>query len=558
MQFRIVSSLVASLVLGALSPCAGQDPKGFYVNEELGFRVKVPEEWSEIPVRIDENWIVSKFLSKKTWLSKSKEWNEEHRPLMTVIVFTEDATRFKGWAQQQRGNTTFTRITDLPYRDYQDYLKRNLANGYFFQVEETGESAGTKLDRFEILQHKRDPAKRLLAWVFHGEDMDVAIEFEVLEDRIDRLRAVCEQSLASFRFDEGGKLRSKGPSTGPADAALADSKLWTEFRDEWKKAPRKERHRLRKDVEERRFEKLRETTPESWTITESKHFLVISHADPKTTKRMTDSIETFREWCNETLGELTDEYVRRGVLRICADDAEYMAYFKGSGDSWTFSSGEDREIVTYKDGYAGSSGLGAGELFDDILEMYLADLDPLLLMYTPSWLRAGMVDFVTSANIKGNELDFRVDDYEREELKELERQGKLKTLRELMTLDEEAYWKEVSTGRRTRSQLTNAFRFLIGPARSQPQLKHFLFNYLTAVIVVADEHRKKWEAEPVEVDKEPETEEQEEARVKKQSKDDSWRKKRRAIHEAVSLKALTFDAKTWERLENAYGKFAKN
>ena len=68
MQFRIVSSLVASLVLGALNPCAGQDAKGFYVNEELGFRVKVPEEWSEIPVRIDENWIVSKFLSKKTWL----------------------------------------------------------------------------------------------------------------------------------------------------------------------------------------------------------------------------------------------------------------------------------------------------------------------------------------------------------------------------------------------------------------------------------------------------------------------------------------------------------
>src|SRR5690606_15552577 len=96
------------------------------------------------------------------------------------------------------------------------YLLRNLENGYYFEREEerAAEVAGQPVSRFEIAQHKSEPKKKLLCWVFHGEDMNVAVEFEVLEDRIDRLRRECEQSLASFRFTRGGRLETGGPVTG--------------------------------------------------------------------------------------------------------------------------------------------------------------------------------------------------------------------------------------------------------------------------------------------------------------------------------------------------------
>lgn len=559
MKSRLVALALAG-AFAALAPSTrAQVVRGTYIDEELGFRVRVPDDWSEIPVRIDENWIVAKFLSSKTWLSKSRDWNEEHRPLMTVIVFTEDAKRFQGWAKTRRGNTTFVRITELPYQNYRDYLKRNLESGYFYDTEDETEIAGCKVSRFEILQHKSEPKKRLFTHVFHGEDMDVAIEIEVLEDRIDRLRSVCEHTLQSFRFDDGGKLSAAGPSTGSKDAATEDSTLWTKFRDEWKKAPAEERLRIRKDIEERRFDRLRKSTPDSWKVFDTENFLVITHADDKITKKYVESLESFRDWCDEHFGGLSDDYVRKGVLRICNDRAEYEAYrYKVSGDSWTALLDEDREVVTYQDSYSGSSGEGIAELFDDVLEMYLADVDPLLLQYTPSWLRTGLTNYVTAAWMKGRKIDFRVDDWEREDMKQAERDDKLLSLRELTSLDEETYWKELRVERSIRSQLTTAFRFIMGPGRGQKALRTFLHDYMAAVIEIAAKHREEWEALPTTYEKAAETEEEEEARAKKQRTDEGWGKRRKALLEELNQRMLGFDGKTWDRLQRAYERFAKN
>lgn len=559
LTIRPLFLLAMTVSLFPLAPAQARVAKGQYIHEGLGFRVKAPEGWSEIPVRLDENWIVAKFLSDKTWLSKSKEWNEEHRPLMTIIVFTDDATRFTGWKQTKRGNSTFLKVTELPYQNYRDYLKRNLESGYFYEVENEVEIAGTKVSRFEILRHREESKKRLLTSVWHGEDMSVAIEIEVLEDRIDRLRSPCEEILTSLRFDDGGRLEGKSPSTGDTAAANEDSTLWTQFRDEWKKASIAERTRIRKSMEEQRFRRLREATPASWKVLESRNFLVITHVDDKTTKKYMDAMEAFRLWCDEHFGGLSDDYVRRGVLRICADADEYSAYqFKGSGDSWSSLWDEDREVVTYKDSYTGTSGDGVSHLFSTVLQMYLADVDAYLPIYTPVWLRNGLVSYVTSAWIKGKQIDFRSDSWDKEKLREAERADRLMSFTKLTGLDDAGYYELANSENSTHAQVATLTRFLLGPGAKQKELRTFLHDYMAAVIEVVDEHHEEWNVFSGETVKVAETEEEEEEQAKSKNTSKKYDEQRKKLLEAVNRKVLTFDTKTLDKIERAWQRFAKD
>ena len=544
----------AATVACALALCTAttQAQSGLYTHD-LGFRIRVPDDWNNVPIQIDENWIVAKFLSEKSWISKDRDWNREHHPLMTIVVFTEDATRFQGWTEQQKGDTTFVRVTGLPYRDYRDYLKRNLQDGYYFEKEETVEAGDMEGSRFEILRHKSEPKLRLITCVFHGQDMDVAVEFEVLEDRLDRLRGECERALKSFRFDDRGILPN-APTTGESSRRTSD-KLWTEFREEWKKTDVEERHRLRQDVEEQRFARVRAATPEDWVVEESPHFLVVSHADGRFTKRMVDAAEEFREWCDDNFADLSDEYVRRNVLRVCKDDAEWEAYrFKVSGDSWAYSIDDSREVVTYRDNYNGSSGRDAGYFFGDILQMYLADKDPYLLQYTPYWLRTGLYEYVSEAMLKGRRIEFDASDWEKEAMRELEREEKLETFQNLVTLDEKRFRNLVERDHRYRYQLTNAVRFLLGPGRRHKPLRDFLPRYFGAVIEHAEKNRDKWKA--VDATYSAETEEEEEARRKE--RDDRYAERREAIHEAITKSVFDLSEKDWARIERAYAKFARD
>jgi hypothetical protein len=540
--------LPALFVIALASGAAGQ--KGWFTHDVLGFKVKVPDGWTEVPLRVDENWIVGKFLSDKTYISKSRDWNEEHRPLMTVTVFTDDAKKFKPLERQQRGSSTFVAMNDLPYQNYQDYLKRNLQSGYFFEKEDLGKHGDIDCIRYEVNQHKSEVKMRLIAWVFKTHDMDVAVEFEVLEDRLDRLRKDCEEALSSFRFIERKAIEADAEATGKK----LNHELWTKFRSEWRKLPAKERMDRRREIEKNRLAAVRARTPAGWDIQDTRNYLVVSHTDKRYVDRCLDAADAFRAWCEKHLDGLSDEYVRKGVLRVCADADEFKAYsWKVSGDSWSFLIDDDREVVTYFDTYNGTSGRDMGFITGDIFDMYLQDKDALMFQYTPAWLLVGMRGYVTGVQLKGKKLVFKEDDWEREDMRELERESKLKSVRELMTLDEDAFWDTLQNDRRTRSQLVNLFRFLDGPGGRHKLLKDFVKRYLQAVAEVAEEFEAKWEKEGSQ--KEAQTEEEEEAQRK--SRDSYWRKRRKEIAEALEQKVLAWSDRDWDGIQKAYEKFIK-
>lgn len=551
---RCVLSLVA--VFAIASPFTAQVKGGFYENETLGFRVSVPAKWEEVPLKVDEDWIVAKFLSDRSYVTSGKDFSMDHKPLMKIVVFTDDAKKIKRPEVEKTGaNTFFIRDGSVPYQSYEDYLKRNLrGEGFFFSEETAAKVAGVDCTQYEVKLEKTEWMKRrLVTWVFKGQGMDVAVEFEVLEDRYANLIGTVKNSLKTFRFVDRKAVVAASEDDAAAPRKKLTSALWTKSRQEWRKLPAEQRLEQRKQIEQDRFDAVKARTPADWTISRSDHFLVVSHADPRFTKTCVDAAETFRDWLDQTFGDVSDEYVRHGVFRVCKDWDEYEAYrFKGSSESRGFSVSDNREAVTYRDNYNGTSGRDVGYFLDDIFATYLWDKDPLLYGYLPAWLSWGLSRYVTRAQVKGRKITFDADDWEKEDIRELIRGDKLHDLKTLMSLDYDDYWKMYQAERRTDTELTAVVRFVLGPGKRHPLLKDFLPEYMKAVVAVGEEFDEK---EGV-VHKEATTEEEEEQQAKQV--DAKLKERRKAIAAKLNAKVMGgWTDKDWQSLQRAYEKAIK-
>ncbi len=85
--------------------------------------------------------------------------------------------------------------------------------------------------------------------------------------------------LRSFKF----MARAKDAAAGGTDEATPTD--WD--RDEWKALPLEDRFKRRQLIERQRAKKAIDSLPEGWTVKETKHFYVLSHAQKKYTKRIT-------------------------------------------------------------------------------------------------------------------------------------------------------------------------------------------------------------------------------------------------------------------------------
>lgn len=549
-------ALPAVLVSALVAGLPAQVSHGVYRNDLLGFTIKVPAKWDQIPLKVDEHWIAAKFLSNKAYPTKGSGWAFDHKPFMKIVVFTEDAKKIKvPKAEALESGSIFISTGAVPYQSYQDYLKRNMS-GFFFNEEEEQTVAGIPCMQYEVKLHKSEYIKtRLITWVFKRDDMDVAVEFEVLEDRYDKLARLCRNSLKTFRFVEPEQPVLVDTSLVKDVGKKLSSELWTKFRDEWRELPVTERHQRRKTIETNRMEEVKARSTAGWDISRSEHFLVVSSTDSKYAKQVTQAAEAFRSWCNDQFGDLSDEYVRHGVLRICKNFDEYGAYsFKGSRETSAFSWDDDREVVTYQDTYHGTSGRDMGIVFSQILGSYINDKDPLLYRYLPAWLDWGLRRYVANAHAKGRKIEFKASDWEREEIRESVRADKIYDLKTLMTLDDDRYWKMYKQDTNLDSQLAQLVRYLMGPGNRQKLTKNFLTRYMEAVIEVGEELRKA-EKKGSGATAEAETEQEEEAQAKARQK--RWKEERGVIFEKLNSKMCDWNDKQWSSLQKSYERFIK-
>ena len=550
--------LAASSCLLLVGPALAQLKGRVWTHAPLGIELTIPDGFSLVPLQVDEKWIIGKFLDDKTYLSKDKDWNKEHRALMRVIAFTEAAKKGTGVeVQEEKDGTTFIGIGAVPYQGYQNYVKRH-RSGFFFSKEEKAKVGGQDCLMCEVQVHKSEPKLHLFSVVFRQPTFEVAVEFEVLEDRIDKMQKACRDALESLRFTKPAAataVTGEQKKVGGV-AASQSNRLWRAFRSEWRKRPSLERSEIRRQIEREHHAAVRSKTPADWIVIDAKRFLVVSHADERFTARMLESAEVFYDWCEEEFGSLGDEYIRRPVLRLCRDADEYKAYhFDSSGSTGWSLFGDDHEIGTYRDDYNGTSGKDASTLFDGILIHYLQEMDPYIVDYSPYWLTWSLDDYVTSAIVKERKLDFRVDDWVRDGSRDMQREGKLPKLRTILELDADSFSTMQKGERRTGYATTQGLRFVLGPGQKEKVFKDFLRTYFKAVIAAAERHAAEWDSRPA-GSKSAETEEEEEKQAKAQTDKSKERRKQlqKEINAAVFQK---IDDKQWEKFDKAFDAFVK-
>ncbi|HYC79288.1 MAG TPA: hypothetical protein VEI02_16845 [Planctomycetota bacterium] len=541
--------LAACLLVATAAAQEAVFKNGWHEDRKMGFKIRVPEKWDQVPMSPEERWIVAKYLCNREYVARG-EFYFTHKPTLRVIVFLDDAKKVKGPkidTEETEEGTKITGITlaSVPYKDYQDYLKRNSSEGFHVEKEVEGKGAGGVVcKKYDVRIDKLAAAKRrIVTWVFRNEAGEYAVEFDALEEHFDKLYPTFEQALKSFTFIKADAAITAGSSTGESSPGSSFSP--TE-RKKWREMSADERRKRRKDAEEARLNAVKKKIPEGWRISQSKNFHVLSHTDERFTEKVVEAAEACRKWMDETFGAVSDEYVMRGVIRVFASYDEYFAYAKGSSD--TFSPLQ-QELLTFKDANMGAR-TGFDLLLTSVGRRYLYDKDPVSYLATPAWFDAGFSGVLGSAVVKDGKLQLQTDAMEARAI--AANAGKAApSAKDLLSKANDAFYSD--------GYMTNAaysarlFRWLAGPGQKVPHLKGFLAGYVKTAIELENAEPEKPEdgkERPKSVT-EAESEEEEERLLKE-------RKESRKKEGSESMKAL-FDKATgawtdaqWKTLENGF------
>ena len=547
----VLKSLAVSISILSQSTSAQQSMRGrVFTDKTNGYEITIPRKWVRLPTNVEEKWIIGYFKSKKEYVGSAKAGDSlmGHKPYMKIIIF--DAKVIKKWVETYKDGDTTIKTIKHPYRDYKDYVRRNLrGGGYHYSQEDSGTVKKASVDKFEIkLEKLANDKMRYIGWVYKGQGVDFAVEFEVLESQYKKLRTQIMATLGSFKFIAA----TGGRSTKKEDAVLKRR----HSSEEWKKLSAKERIGIRKEIDKAREKKMIARLPEGWTVTKSKHFLVLSHSSKRYTKRITDAAETFRTWLEKRYGKVTDEYAMKAVIRVCKNSEEYRSYHSGSSETgWNFM---NREIVTYND-YS-NVGMNSGSIFWDIYGFYMQDKAPELLFSTPIWLNSGLNSYVYSAVLKGRKLVFQRSVEEFVDFAELRRSApkNIKTAREILNLDSVGPVGAATRKLHLGSQIATFFHFIEGPGKRLKFLrgKDFIVDYMQAVREVAKEFDMK-EGLKIPGLREAATEEEEETRAARSSARwkeyaKHWKARRAEFLAALQKRLPTWTDDEWKKLEKAY------
>ncbi len=537
------SLALCALVWAALhAPASAEGP---FVDKKNGFQVKPPSGWSQIPIKVEEKWICAKWQSDREYDGKE---GFRHTPLLRVILFEKAKT---GEAASEGGEPVKveeggTISLDAPYLDYKDYLKRNYNEGGFFvSAEEEGKIGDTPVSMVEVKVEKLayGGKKRILAWIFHAPFGDLAIEGDSLEDKFDKLKPIYVAAFKSFRVIE------RDASLQGGEEIDTGSKIKVGSKDETPE----EKKKRRMEAQEKVFKKALADLPKDWTNKRAPHFLVLNHGNPKFMDKVIAHAEAVRTWLDQRFGDIGDGYVQHGIIRICKDSNEEMAFGKSSGDAY---SSENREIVL-----SGGTDFSKDYEFDSlgraVLRQYFYDKNDMLYTSMPPWLESGLSQYIGSAKLKGKSLDFAADQGELEGLRDGKRASQLIPVKDLFAMSTTELWQGES-GRALYAECASVVRYLMGPGAKQPKTKTLIRDYIAGLLAVLVDEDAAAEAERANASHgEPKTEEEEEEEFKKRRKE-NWSTKEKDLLRKVFEK--NFDGWSdadWQALQTQWEKATK-
>lgn len=528
------------VTLAILSRTALAAPALFdHKDERVGFKVQTPRDWTEIPTSSDERWVVGKYLSSKENFAGGKQGTASYAPTMLMSAFVkEDAKeRFKievkGGAD---GKKEAVVEIDSPYKNYKEFLAARMQGvGFYLTDEKETTSADIPVTTLEYTIEPRgsEIKARIVAWVFHVPDVDVAVEFTCLDTAYDKLRPEFTRCFKSFRTIARTAGNLAGASTGGRSLSLVDlDSLTPEERKARRTAMEREAHTRAKDA-----------IPSGWTAKQMGRFLVLSHTEERYAKRVVEHAEAVLKYLDDTFGFIgTGEYVRAPILRICKDEAEESSFRSDSTTNFT-----SLEVVTHKD-EGGATGTELWSVGVQLLRIWLIDRDRDFYFSQPPWLQFGLSDLVGQLRSKGNKIVVTTDLWYREAIRNAAREGKVHSARELLSMTSEDF-----TNRLNIVEASALASFLVsGEGLNSKKFKGLFPVYVKNVRDVA----RAIDAESKKDDKsgDAENEAAEDAQYKERQQ--TFKKEeKRLLDESMSLTFKSWSATDWKTFEDAYRQF---
>ncbi len=301
-----------------------------HVDKETGFSIRVPKDWKFVASPDSERYIVGKFIGERElWSRTSGRARYAHTPEMRIIVFSPENSGIR--EEKSSGTLLGKEITVVarqnPYRDFKEYTKRN-KKGFYFGEEKKDRIRGIDCTWIEVVMEQRTPPSRQLACIFHLDDMDVAVSFEIMDEWYSKYERLFCSSCRSFK-----KVKRTVKKTDSGSSIDEKPKSRKEF-----------------------VKSVASKLPKGWVVKETKNYLVISH----TGKRFTQKIAAFAETVHKAIekdysgmafwsvqdSEGNGTGVTMPIIRICADYAERNAYVDNSRGHSVFNA-DASEIVIH-------------------------------------------------------------------------------------------------------------------------------------------------------------------------------------------------------------------
>lgn len=470
---------------------AAKPRDGWVSSARYGFELRTPKKWTQIGVKAEEEWLAAKFQCDSEFFYTDKElgYTSSHKPEMLVVVFPKEEMEEEKEVSEketEQGTKLVTITFKNPYKNYDDFLDRTYSGGGFFKAEEKKADVGgvpviQRLYRAEKLS--REGPKFIVVWLYQDEDVEYALQTEVLEGAWPKLQSLIEGTYKTFAL-----VKRDGRITH--DGATQDDMVFT-FRDLNAGEP-KERRSQRMESERSIQEKAVAKLPPEWTHEKKGKVMVLSNADDKWTKRVITHSNNLIAWLEQRFGFIgPEEYVRTPIIRVCRSSEEEASYRRGvdTGGGWGWS-GADTELVTSQDD-TGWIGREIDWLNRELLDYWFREKNSELMISMPDWLDNGLDEAIKGARMDGAKPEFRQDEWNAEEFREAERTGKLTDPKQLFVMTGEDFnnFKDGGAGfwnRRAECQML--VRFLISEdAKRVRQAKGLIETYMTNLIAVIKE-----------------------------------------------------------------------
>ena len=382
-------------------------PKGYHQDTRYGFKFKQPAKFKNIAVRVREEWLAAKYVCTQqfTYTDTETGFTANHYPEFMVIAMPHSAMN-EGTevSKDEDGKESVIKISN-PYRDYDDLLKRTFqGQGGFFLAEDpvTAEINGVPVEKRTYRSDKLSRAPLTIdAWIYKTEDVDYVVHvigvtnhWETVNKMVKPLRSTFEliEKDAPLRINSG---LASSFRIGPAAVDVED-----------KREARSAAVKSEKVIHEKAINKL----PDDWNHKLSGRVLTVYSADKKFANRVQKHANNLLDWMDENFGFLGGgTYLRKPIIRICRDDAEYFAYLAGinvgNGGGYLYV-GEELVTRWDSDGWSGAS---VNRLNNQIYDYWMQERNFDLKTALPQWIDSGLERLISNSRHDSRKVDWRFD-----------------------------------------------------------------------------------------------------------------------------------------------------